>query len=398
MCEVSTHPAKKRRQRARAAGHLWVTWRWPSLETQLEAPLAWMAAPSNPGNLLLFPLNNPWVDSGILLLSHVSGAKGSPGPALKLTGGETGMKRTRLQREGGGELGLQPAVLAPGQRSAHSEVRIASFIFSHATVMSFLHFCFWGSQERKGGPRVITCFRETLDRLGKVRKGFPYTEGRAAYCFLAGVESSSQDFGSPNQLLTASGSFQCWSPSLEYSRPSDSQGIFHIKHQSQPSQRSLSEDSMGNNLFSFPILLYHTVLLLFNTVVIHILWRTLEFFYLLICLFIFCLPTTCLSPRGQEAYVCILCHWIVRRYQRPGYFDAWELKGNSINASWMNELSTKKCQEWKTASKDDIQVGSGTSLTSGGSEKISRLHFLDVETEMTATSLCWVLTVCCAQC
>lgn len=59
-----------------------------------------MAAPPNPESLLLFPRNNPRVDSGIPLLSHVSGGKGSPGPTPKLTGGETGIKRTRLQREG----------------------------------------------------------------------------------------------------------------------------------------------------------------------------------------------------------------------------------------------------------------------------------------------------------
>ena len=168
------------------------------------------------------------------------------------------------------------AASCPGPEPALCPLRSQNSIFHLFSCNGdvFLHFCFWGRRERKGQPRVITCFRETLDQLGKVRKGFLYKEGRADHCFLAGVESSSQDPGRPSQLLMASGSFHCWSPNLEYSHPSASRGIFHIKHQSHLSQTSLSEDSMGNNLLSFPIL-YHTVLLLFDSVVMHSLWRTL---------------------------------------------------------------------------------------------------------------------------
>lgn len=58
-------------------------------------------------------------------------------------------EKDKAAKRGGAELGLQPAVLALSQRSAHSEARIASFIFSHAMVMCFCISVFEGGGKER---------------------------------------------------------------------------------------------------------------------------------------------------------------------------------------------------------------------------------------------------------
>lgn len=105
------------------------------------------------GNLLLFPLYNPL--SGLEFRCALPCQEVTWPSSETYRWGETGMKGQGCKR------GLQSwdcsQLRGPRPSSAHSEARIASFIFSHATVMSF---CILEELERKGWPRVITCFRK----------------------------------------------------------------------------------------------------------------------------------------------------------------------------------------------------------------------------------------------
>lgn len=72
-----------------------------------------------------------------------------------------------------------------------------------------------------------------------------------------------------------------------------------------PSQRSLSEQSLGKSLFLSPILCCTALLLCSKGLLLtHV--SNSEIVYLLIHLFIFSLPTTSLSPPGQEVGVHFL--------------------------------------------------------------------------------------------
>lgn len=78
-------------------------------------------------------------------------------------------EKDKAAKRGVAELGLQPAVLAPGQRD--SEARIASFIFSHATVMSFCISVFEGAGE-KGLAKGHNLFQGNFRLAGKGEKRF----------------------------------------------------------------------------------------------------------------------------------------------------------------------------------------------------------------------------------
>lgn len=96
--------------------------------------------PPNQGNLLLFPLYNPLSGFRDLLLSPCVRREGSPGPALKLTGGETGMK-DRAAREG---CRAGTAASCPGPGPALGPLRSQNSIFHLFSCNGdvFLHFCF----------------------------------------------------------------------------------------------------------------------------------------------------------------------------------------------------------------------------------------------------------------
>lgn len=167
MCGVSTqlHPAK----RMRVGEGQWsppVKVKMAQFGDQLESPPAWTAAPPNPASLFLFPPNNPGADSGIPLLSHVSRGKGSPGPVPKFTGGQTGIKRTRLQREGCRAV-MEASSPGPGPELCPLRSRNSIFhLFSHRGDV-FFSFLFLREQWKKEMAEGHNPFQGNFRSAGK---------------------------------------------------------------------------------------------------------------------------------------------------------------------------------------------------------------------------------------
>ena len=269
MCEVSAHHAKKRRRRAGEGGRASLgNVKMAQSGDPAGGSTSLDGGPIQPRKRAFVSPQHPLSGFGDSAALPRVRREGVTWPSSETCRCGDRHEKDKAAKRGGWRTGT--AASCPGPGPALCPLRSQNSIFHLFSCNSDVFFAFLFLREpgEKGLAKGHNLFQGNFRSAGKGEKRFPLHRRKGDYCFLAGVESSSQDFGSPNQLLTASGSFHHWSPSLEYSRPSDSRGIFHIKHQAQPSQRSLS---MGNHLVSFPILLYHTVLLLFDTVVIHIL-------------------------------------------------------------------------------------------------------------------------------